>query len=213
MTPLPPIENRPQKGLKDWLKKHLSVAVLGLIVTALTLVLTLVFGLPPFCKSVQETWGEPTLNIERSTPLTLRYDPKKNTLTFAFSFGLENAGSKSEAVEQCSAYLDTPGDDNRRWQFSDPDFVLRTDDNKEGKKFVIPRNVTQSMQCEITSDVTSDRIAALLGNQTRREFVLTITGRKGRPYVTKYGFDFSRLTWDALVNPPFHVRFVGSNDQ
>jgi hypothetical protein len=93
------------------------------------------------------------LEITRSAPLTLTYDPRQKVLTCSVGLIFNNRGSRSDEVELCSGDLRSTTDRSRHYAFSDL-YVVFKDSNNEVPKNLPTGVVVEKTNGTIAVDVT-----------------------------------------------------------
>jgi hypothetical protein len=164
----------------------------------------------------QAFFAKPNLVVERSSPLSLTYDPKQKTLTFSCGLVLQNKGTDSEAFESCTAYLGIPGDLDKRVAFSDPDVIFEQGGNSIPKNLPIRKDGDyRSIACETTSSVTDPLRAIFNQPETQREFVIKLSGQDQRIYSVTFDFDLGAGVGATLFDPalkaPKTLTMIDSN--
>ncbi|PYJ12648.1 MAG: hypothetical protein DME93_06570 [Verrucomicrobia bacterium] len=181
------------------------------------IIIGLVGGIISIPKSTIEGWqtifSRPKLDVERSVPVSIAYDPKNNVLRCSFGMLLFNAGNKAEIIKAFHAQLRVPDDPKQCVLFSDSGTVINEDKNAIGTVFTVRQNDSKSLTCEITVD-SSDPIRGLfkLQPKTARELVVELVGEDQSYHPAAFHFEFGEDVLKELFDPEGRgsITFYGS---
>lgn len=183
------------------------------------IIIGLIGGCISIPKSAVEAWqvmfSRPKLEVWKSAPASIKYDPQRRLLGCSFGILLHNTGTKAEVIHTLHAHLGIPDDPSRSAPFSDNDIILKEGANEVPKVLPIEQNMSSNLTCEITVTI-SDSLRGLFNQpETARELVLELVGEENRSYPATFHFDFSEEVAKTLFDPqgpPTRViTFIGSD--
>ena len=163
-----------------------------------------------------QTW-HPSYDLEivRSAPVTLTYDPKQKDLIFAFGLILNNRGTTSDFIERTDADLHLTSGNSPHFAFGDLEITFRDGSNRIPKRLPIQKEASRSVTCEISAHLTDELQAMFQLHETHRELVVTLFAHGQRSYPVKFAFDFGEDIGTTLFNSskkePVALNFLGSD--
>jgi hypothetical protein len=183
------------------------------------IIIGLVGGLISIPKSAIEGWrtifGKPELEVWRSAPVSLTYDPKHGSLQCSFGVLLHNTGNRAEVINTLSAYFGLPDDPSRRVAFSGNDITLKEGANEIPKVLPIEQNMAKTLTCEINVALSDSMRDLFTQHETSRELVLDLGGENSRSYPAVFRFDVSenvtKLLFDSEGPPIRFIQFLDSD--
>src|SRR5207247_8400631 len=117
------------------------------------IIIGLVGGIISIPKSTIEGWqtifSRPKLDVERSVPVSIAYDPKNNVLRCSFGMLLFNAGNKAEIIKAFHAQLRVPDDPKQCVLVSHSGTVIHQDTNAIGTVFTVTHSDYKTLDFEI----------------------------------------------------------------
>lgn len=176
-------------------------------------------GLMGGLKSAWDLWQtwHPNYDLEivRSAPITLTYDPKQKDLIFAFGLILNNRGTTSDFIERTNADLHLTNSNPQHFAFGDLDITFKDGSNRIPKQLPIQKENSRPLTCEISAHMTDELRAMFQLHETRRELVVTLFAHGQRSYPVRFAFDFGEDIGTTLFTSskkePVTLTFVGSD--
>lgn len=180
----------------------------------------LVTGVLGLLKDGREVWrdwnSKPDVRVSSTTPLAMKYEPGNRTVTFSFGLVLHNEGNKAEMIRDATAQIAFAHDANRHFDFSRADVSMKEGGAGVPINLPIGKDVTRSVVCEVSTLLTDDLRNLLQQPDTRRIFVLTLTGMN-EVHSVRFRFDLGTAVLAYVLDPKAttarEVQLVGSDLQ
>lgn len=157
------------------------------------------------------------LEIKRSSPVRITYDPKQNDLIFTVGLIVNNRGTTSDAIERSDADLRLITDPSRHCTFSNREISFKDRNNQIPKNLPIQKEAFKSVTCEISAQMTDDLHEMFQQHETRRELLITLIGQGEVSYQVRYFFDLGEdvapTLFDSSKKEPVTLTFIGSDLQ
>jgi len=194
--------------------------IFGGVVEALK-VISIPFGLLGGTKAGVDLWQawHPRfeLEVERSAPVILTYDPRQKGLTLTCGLVITNRGTASDGIERANSDLRSTTDPSRHYVFGDLSIIFKDGPNQIPKNLPIQKDSGKATTCEFSAYMT-DKLRELFQlHDTRRELIVTLVGHGQKSYSVKFTFDFGADIGPTLFNPsnkePVILNFRGSDMQ
>jgi hypothetical protein len=182
------------------------------------IVIGAVGGLISIPKTAIEVWdayfSEPQLEIFRSAPVVLTYEPQQKVILFTVGVSLHNKGKKSERIQNINAFFGVADDLERRAGFNETNIVLKSGPNQIPRYLSLKPDSLESITCEITAHF-SEISGLFQQHETRRVLELVIAGDEGRTYSVKFSFDIGKdvasTLFDTNIKSARTIQFIGSD--
>jgi nucleoside phosphorylase/predicted acylesterase/phospholipase RssA len=155
------------------------------------------------------------LEVEKSAPVSLTYDPRQKGLTLTCGLVLTNRGTASDGIERANSDLRSTTDTSRHYVFGDPYIIFKDGPNQIPKNLPIQKDSGKAITCELNAHLT-EKLRELFGlHDTRRELIINLFGHGQKEYSTKFVFDFGQDIGPTLFDPskkePVTLTFLGSD--